>query len=135
MKITKKVVNGCIEIEIENAPVYPKKARFTGPGFSYHDQENMDFRNWSKVDTISIGDDFSYSCGRMRGMRKTDSASWIAECMEKDHGKWMKSYDNFIKQNTESLEVMTKAQVLDKLCSEDKLCYRDKNGKFQTLNI
>ena len=136
MKITKSVVDGTVKIEMEDLPRYPNGTRFEGTSFMLSDQDYMnELDSWSRTRTIIIGD-FRYLLkDKLQQLNILSSVAEIATGIESLHEEVMKAYARFQNANTESIETLSRTQVIDILSSEDRLCYRDKAGKFQPLNI
>ncbi|HDO36670.1 MAG TPA: hypothetical protein ENH07_10320 [Nitrospirae bacterium] len=140
MKIKKRVVDGEIEVKIEDLPQYPNGTRFEGKrsstGFMLADQDYMnDLDSWSRTQTIIIGDFHYLLKDKLQQLNILSSVEEIATEIESLHEEVMKAYARFQNANTESIETLSRTQVIDTLLSEDRLCYRDKAGKFQPLNI
>ena len=129
MEIKKTVHDGNINLEIINPPVYPAETRLHGNSFVVYTITGLWLENAKKA---TIGD-FSFVFPNQ--IKKDMDAETIARYLIENHEGFMTSYNNFLHSHTETIEILTPEATIVRLSEQKRLCYRNKQGRVQTLDI
>ena len=130
MKVTKKVVNGVIDITIEDAPILPSSTRIlhkTGSGYVGAKLELL-----PTIEVLQYGD-FRHSPRLDEGYRKDESAEKIVVSLSKRFDRFQTELSKFINEHTETAKIENPEQLISSLYENEQILYRGKDGKIRKL--
>lgn len=132
MIITKTVENGRINVELADMPDWPEGTKFKGINSMLSQDSMIRFTNWQSLKSVSIGDFYHPTDWDLTVVAPAEE---IAQELSRFHAEIMTAYSVFVGKNTESVEILNKEKLLNKLATQEKLIYRDRLGHYQQLDI